>query len=108
MGHCLKRNVGSASSMMLALTHRWTRQAITGKPPCGGHLVRTGFGAPCQRFGPLGLRLLLRVETGKAHCEQMFSALPLKADMTLRAPHVRFVSKPEKLNESKCFPLFTQ
>src|SRR6266404_9062037 len=48
------------------------------------------------------------VKTGKAHCEQMFSALPLKADMTLRAPHVRFVSKPEKLNESKCFPLFTQ
>src|SRR5258707_7989395 len=31
------------------------------------------------------------VKTGKAQCEQMFSALPLKADITLRTRYVRFV-----------------
>jgi len=31
------------------------------------------------------------VKTGKAQCEHMFSALPLKADITLRTRYVRFV-----------------
>ena len=31
------------------------------------------------------------VKTGKAHYEHMFSALPLKADITLRTRYVRFV-----------------
>src|SRR5258706_8226845 len=33
------------------------------------------------------------VKTGKARCEHMFSALPLKADITLRTRYVRFVPK---------------
>src|SRR6266404_4088372 len=33
----------------------------------------------------------LRVQTGKARYEHMFSALPLKADITLRTRYVRFV-----------------
>jgi hypothetical protein len=37
----------------------------------------------------------LWVKTGKAQCEQMFSALPLKADVAQRGRHVRFVPKPE-------------
>jgi hypothetical protein len=35
------------------------------------------------------------VKTGKARYEHMFSALPLKADMTLRTRYVRFVPIPE-------------
>jgi hypothetical protein len=33
----------------------------------------------------------LRVKTGKAQCEHMFSALPPKADVAQRGRHVRFV-----------------
>src|SRR5258708_12550619 len=36
-----------------------------------------------------------RVKTGKAHYEHMFSALLLKADITLRTRYVRFVPTPE-------------
>ena len=36
-------------------------------------------------------RCLSWVKIGKAPCEQMFSALPLRADMTLRTRYVRFV-----------------
>jgi hypothetical protein len=32
-----------------------------------------------------------RVKTGKAQCAHIFSALPLKADITLRTRYVRFV-----------------
>ena len=33
----------------------------------------------------------LRVKTGKAQCEQMFSTLPLRADIAEQSRHVRFV-----------------
>src|SRR6476619_5010090 len=33
----------------------------------------------------------LGVKTGKAQCEQMFSALPLRADIAQQSRHVRFV-----------------
>src|SRR5258708_1272849 len=36
-------------------------------------------------------RCLLWVETGKAQCENMFSALALKADIAQQSRHVRFV-----------------
>src|SRR5258705_2400723 len=36
-------------------------------------------------------RCLSWVKTGKARCEHMFSALPLKADVAQRGRHVRFV-----------------
>src|SRR5712675_2253153 len=36
-------------------------------------------------------RCLSWVKTGKAPCEQMFSALPLRADIAQRSRHVRFV-----------------
>src|SRR6476620_4462675 len=35
------------------------------------------------------------VKTGKAQCEQMFSALPPKADFALRTQYVRFVPNSE-------------
>src|SRR5260370_40852111 len=38
---------------------------------------------------------LLWVKTGKARCEHMFSALPLKADVAQRGRHVRFVPMNE-------------
>jgi hypothetical protein len=41
--------------------------------------------SPC----PLG------VKTGKAQCEQMFSALPPRADIAQRSRHVRFVTEAE-------------
>src|SRR6266436_5983193 len=34
-------------------------------------------------------------KTGKAHYEHMFSALPLKADITLRTRYVRFVPRAD-------------
>src|SRR5258706_7256545 len=34
---------------------------------------------------------LVRVKTGKARCEHMFSALPLRADIAQCSRHVRFV-----------------
>jgi hypothetical protein len=37
------------------------------------------------------IECLERVKTGKARWEHMFSALPPKADITLRTRHVRFV-----------------
>jgi hypothetical protein len=40
---------------------------------------------PCLRW----------VKTGKARYEHRFSALPLKADITLRTRYVRFVPNPE-------------
>jgi len=39
------------------------------------------------------------VKTGKAQCEQMFSALPLRADIAQCSRHVRFV--PILLQKSK-------
>jgi hypothetical protein len=35
------------------------------------------------------------VKTGKAQCEQMFSALPERADIAQRSRHVRFVPFPD-------------
>src|SRR6266403_2083673 len=40
-------------------------------------------------------RCLRWVKTGKAQCEQMFSELPLKADIARRSRHVRFVPSAE-------------
>jgi hypothetical protein len=40
------------------------------------------------------------VKTGKAHYEHMFSALPLKADITLRTRYVRFVPIAEVIRSS--------
>jgi hypothetical protein len=37
----------------------------------------------------------LWVKTGKAPCEQMFSALPPKADIALRTRYVHFVPQAE-------------
>ncbi len=39
------------------------------------------------------LECRIRVKTGKAPCEHMFSALPLRADIAQRSRHVRFVPK---------------
>jgi hypothetical protein len=36
-------------------------------------------------------RCLVWVKTGKAQCEHMFSALPLRADIAQQSRHVRFV-----------------
>ena len=38
---------------------------------------------------------VLRVKTGKARSEHMFSALPLKADVAQRGRHVRLVPTAE-------------
>ena len=40
-------------------------------------------------------RCLRWVKTGKAQCEQMFSALPSNSDIAQRSRNVRFVPKPE-------------
>src|SRR5258707_2054804 len=42
-----------------------------------------------------GCRCPFRVQTGKAHYEHMLSALPLKADITLRTRYVRFVPRAD-------------
>ncbi|MEY2602593.1 MAG: hypothetical protein QOH31_351, partial [Verrucomicrobiota bacterium] len=43
----------------------------------------------------------LRVKTGKARYEHMFSALPLKADMTLRTRYVRFGPRTDSCAATK-------
>ena len=42
-----------------------------------------------------------RVKTGKAHCEDMFSALPQRADIAHCSRHVCFVPKHKGLNRSR-------
>ena len=41
------------------------------------------------------------VKTGKAQCEHMFSALPLRADIAQQSRHVRFVPVPDSCSAAK-------
>jgi hypothetical protein len=74
---------------------------------CGGVTVQTrhleDVGGPVGRniFG--GRRCPLGVKTGKARYEHMFSALPLKADITLRTRYVRFVPQLDSCTAAKGF-----
>src|SRR5258706_12454259 len=43
----------------------------------------------------------IRVKTGKAQCEQMFSALPPRADIARRSRHVRFVPSRDSCTAAK-------
>ncbi len=49
---------------------------------------------PCS-VGVAGCECLSWVKTGKARCEHMFSALPLRADIAQCGRHVRFVPRAE-------------
>jgi hypothetical protein len=50
---------------------------------------------------PLGDGFPLRVKTGKAQCEHMFSALPLRADIAHCVRHVRFVPPAADIADGK-------
>src|SRR5258707_2342977 len=45
------------------------------------------------------------VKTGKAQCEQMFSALPPKADVAQRGRHVRFVQPAQPVDATQALNL---
>ena len=94
--NCRLHSVGGSRSRSTPMPRgrRPSNSKLEGRHPIGS-----------IRFPERGRRVLLAlsfqeaaqclrwVKTGKAPCEHMFSALPLRADIAQRSRHVRFVPK---------------